>query len=193
MAIKDFHTGPKQTVVAPDEIITRVLIPLPAPDEIVKLYKISKRKEMDVSTFRAGIRISRSGERIESAAIAYCGVGPTVLRLPRTEAFLAGRPFSEATFREAGAVARAEVEPITDVRGSREFRLQLAENILVKFYHETAGASPRANGKARADLRGARQSRRPSRRSARSIPHESARGPRHGPGGVSRRSSAVSQ
>ena len=59
VAIKDFHTGPKQTVVAPDEIITRVLIPLTAPDEIVKLYKISKRKEMDVSTFRAGIRISR--------------------------------------------------------------------------------------------------------------------------------------
>ena len=130
VAIKDFHTGPKQTVVAPDEIITRVLIPLTAPDEIVKLYKISKRKEMDVSTFRAGIRISRRGERIESAAIAYCGVGPTVLRLPATEAFLAGRPFSEATFREAGAVARAEVEPITDVRGSRAFRLQLAENIL---------------------------------------------------------------
>ena len=59
VAIKDFHTGPKQTVVAPDEIITRVLIPLTGPDEIVKLYKISKRKEMDVSTFRAGIRVRR--------------------------------------------------------------------------------------------------------------------------------------
>jgi xanthine dehydrogenase large subunit len=147
LAIKDFHTGPKQTVVAPDEIITRVMIPLPAPDEIVKLYKISKRKEMDVSTFRAAIRISRRSERIESAAIAYCGVGPTVLRVPRTEAFLAGRPFSEGTFREAGALARAEVEPITDVRGSRVFRLQLAENILVKFYHEAVGAKPRANGR----------------------------------------------
>ena len=142
VSIKDFHTGPKQTVVAPDEIITRVMIPLPAPDEIVKLYKISKRKEMDVSTFRAGIRIKRRGEWIEAAAIAYCGVGPTVLRLPRTEAFLAGRAFSERTFREAGALARAEVEPITDVRGSRAYRLQLAENILVKFYHETLGAEP---------------------------------------------------
>ena len=119
----------------------------------MKLYKISKRKEMDVSTFRAGIRIKRRGERIESAAIAYCGVGPTVLRLPRTEAFLAGRPFSEETFREAGALARAEVEPITDVRGSRAFRLQLAENILVKFYHETAGAEPGGQWQGGADLR----------------------------------------
>ena len=174
VAIKDFHTGPKQTVVAPDEIITRVMIPLPAPDEIVKLYKISKRKEMDVSTFRAGIRISRNGERIESAAIAYCGVGPTVLRLRRTEAFLAGRPFSEATFREAGTVARAEVEPISDVRGSRSFRLKLAENILLKFYHETARAEPRANGKPSpsSSLRGV-QKVEPVAVGG-SIPHESA-------------------
>ncbi len=92
LAIKDFHTGPKQTVLAPDEIITRVLIPLATRhDEIVKLYKISKRKEMDVSTFRAGIRLKRSGEQIESAAIAYCGVGPTVRRLPRDRS-VSGRP-----------------------------------------------------------------------------------------------------
>ena len=54
VAVKDFHTGPRQTVLAPDEIITTVTIPLTGPEEIVRLYKISKRKEMDVSTFRAG-------------------------------------------------------------------------------------------------------------------------------------------
>ena len=139
MGIEGFYRGPKQTVLAADELITRVLIPLPARDEIVKLYKISKRKEMDVSTFRAGVRIAREGDAIASAAIAYSGVGPTARRLPRTEAFLAGRPFSEATFREAGRLARAEVEPISDVRGSRDFRLQLAENILLKFYYEAIG------------------------------------------------------
>ena len=138
MGIEGFYRGPKQTVLAADEFITRVLIPLPARDEIVKLYKISKRKEMDVSTFRAGIRIARHGDSIGSAAIAYSGVGPTARRLPQTEAFLAGRPFSEATFREAGKRARAEIEPISDVRGSRDFRLQLAENVLLKFYYQAA-------------------------------------------------------
>ena len=100
---------------------------------------------MDVSTFRAGDpdRPARAG-RSRSAAIAYAGVGPTARRLPRTEAFLAGRPFSEATFREAGRLARAEVEPISDVRGSRDFRLRLAENILLKFYQ--ARAPTRSHG-----------------------------------------------
>ena len=109
---------------------------------------------MDVSTFRAGVRIARRGDAIASAAIAYAGVGPTARRLPRTEAFLAGRPFSEATFREAGRLARAEVEPISDVRGSRDFRLRLAENILLKFYHETIAGrrrDPAVNGRAASD------------------------------------------
>jgi xanthine dehydrogenase molybdopterin binding subunit/xanthine dehydrogenase small subunit len=191
--IEGFHRGPKQTALEPDELIARVLIPLPARGEIVKLYKISKRKEMDVSTFRAGVRIARQGETIASAAIAYSGVGPTARRLPRTEAFLAGRPFSEATFREAGRRARAEVEPISDVRGSRDFRLQLAENILLKFYHEAIGADRRedgdgepaadgwhADGRARSDpIRTpaipAEAEPADDRSIGRSIPHESAR------------------
>jgi xanthine dehydrogenase large subunit len=144
--IKCFYKGPKQTVVAADELITRVLIPLPARDEFVRLYKISKRKEMDVSTFRAGIRIGMRGELIGSAAIAYSGVGPTARRLPGTETFLVGRTFSEATFREAGRQARAEIEPATNIRGSREFRLQLAENILLKFYFDVAGGPALAAG-----------------------------------------------
>jgi xanthine dehydrogenase molybdopterin binding subunit/xanthine dehydrogenase small subunit len=138
VGIEHFFRGPKQTVVAGDELIARVLIPLPGRDEIVKLYKISKRKEMDVSTFRAGIRVARRGDSIVSTAIAYSGVGPTAQRLPRTEAFLAGRAFCEATFREAGERARAEIEPVSDVRGSRDFRLRLAENVLLKFYHEAS-------------------------------------------------------
>ncbi len=142
--IGEFYRGPKQTQLGPDEIITRLRIPLPARGEIVKLYKISKRKEMDVSTFRAAIRISQQGDSIGSAAIAYSGVGPTVRRMTETESFLVGRPFSLATFREAGQRARAEIEPITNVRGSSDFRVQLAENILAKFYHEAAGDLPSA-------------------------------------------------
>jgi len=142
LLIGEFYRGPKQTQTGTDEIITRVKIPLPARDEIVKLYKISKRKEMDVSTFRAAIRIARRGDSIGSAAIACSGVGPTVRRMTETETFLAGRPFSLATFREAGRRARAEIEPISNVRGSSDYRLQLAENILAKFYHEAAGEGP---------------------------------------------------
>ncbi len=140
--VDGFHMGPRQTSLAPEELITRVIIPLPAANELVKLYKISKRKEIDTSTFRAAIRIEERGGLIRAAAIAFSGVGPTAVRLPRTESFLVGQPFSEPTFRRAGELARSEVEPISDVRGSSEYRLRLAENVLLKFFHETSVALP---------------------------------------------------
>jgi xanthine dehydrogenase small subunit len=68
-------------------------------------------------------------------------VSATVVRLPETETFLRGRPFTEATFRQAGRIARSEVRPISDVRGGRDFREQLAENILAKFYFDEVGAA----------------------------------------------------
>src|SRR5262249_42936917 len=99
----------------------------------------SKRKEMDISTFRAAVRVRAAGGVIDRAALAFAGVGPRVLRLPETESYLAGRPFDEATFREAGRRARKEVEPISDGRGPRDFRLVRAENILLKFYFDCTG------------------------------------------------------
>ena len=83
------------------------------------------------------------------AALAFAGVGPQVIRLPETEAYLAGKPFVEATFREAGRRARAEVEPISDVRGSRDFRLILAENVLLKFFRDCTPAEAEAPSHAR--------------------------------------------
>jgi xanthine dehydrogenase small subunit len=138
--VEGFHSGPKQSRLAPGELITKVVIPLPGPNELVKLYKISKRKEIDTSTFRAAVRIEARDGLIHAAAVALSGVGPTALRLRRTESFLAGQPFTEPVFRQAGKLARAEVEPVSDVRGSSRYRLQLAENILLKFHHDVASA-----------------------------------------------------
>ena len=102
------------------------------------------RGEMIWTLPRSGRRFgfSKSDGLIRCAAVAYSGVGPTVVRLLRTEGALIGKPFLESTFRHAGRVARSEVAPLTDVRGGRDFRLQLAENILAKFYFEEVEAVP---------------------------------------------------
>jgi xanthine dehydrogenase small subunit len=131
-----FYQGYKVKDLAADEIATRVLVPLPSVNDRLKLYKVSRRNDLDIATFGAAIRIQHQGERIARASVAFSGVGPTVARLPRTETFLEGRPFTEATFASATLVAQAEVQPISDVRGSRDFRLQLAGNILQKFYYD---------------------------------------------------------
>jgi xanthine dehydrogenase small subunit len=135
--IGEFYLGYKKLDLRPDEIIVQIRIPLPRNGDTLRLYKISKRSHLDISSFTAAMLLQRSGARIDSMRLAYGGVAPVVMRLPKTEAFLAGRTFEEQTFQRAGEIARGEVAPISDVRGSREYRLQLAENILNRFYFET--------------------------------------------------------
>src|SRR5262249_2748377 len=136
--VGSLYTGYKTLDLKPEEIITRIVIPIPKNGETLKLYKISRRKNLDISAFTAAILMTRHGNTIASIRIAYGGVGPVVVRLPKTEAFLAGQEYKLETFKNAGEVAREEISPISDVRGSAAFRNRLAENMLVKFFYETA-------------------------------------------------------
>lgn len=134
--IDQFYLDYKTLDLKPSELIHSVRLPLLRSDEWLKLNKTSKRRDMDISTFGAAIRLGFAGEEICSATIAMGGVGPTVLRLRETEDRLVGKAFSLETMQEAGRVARDEIKPISDVRGSDQFRRQLAENLFSKWFHE---------------------------------------------------------
>jgi len=134
--IGSFYKGYKSLDLGADEIITRILIPLPSEGETIRLYKISKRSHLDISSFTAAMLMRREGGRIDAMRVAYGGVAPVVMRLPRTEEFLAGRPIALETFVRAGEIARGEISPISDVRGTKEYRLQLAANLMQKFYYD---------------------------------------------------------
>jgi xanthine dehydrogenase small subunit len=135
--IDRFYLGYRKFDLQPNEIITRVRIGIVR--DTLKLYKVSRRKDLDISAFTAAIRLAMTGDRIDRAGVAYGGVAPTVIRLPRTEAFLQGKSATLDTFEHAGRIARDEIKPISDVRGSADYRLQLAENIMSKFWFETFG------------------------------------------------------
>lgn len=134
--LNGFYTGYKRKDLANDEMLTRVIVPLPTSGERLRLYKVSRRTDLDIATVGCAIRIREIDGVIRQAAVAFSGVGPTVLRMPKAEAALIGQPLDEATFRRAGRAAKAEVSPLTDVRGTKDYRGQLVENLLAKFYFE---------------------------------------------------------
>jgi xanthine dehydrogenase small subunit len=135
--INDFYKGYKKFDMQQGELITHVRIPLPADDELFKLYKVSRRRDLDIASFTAAIRLRLDGDTIAGAAIAFGAVGPTVIRARNTEAFLRGQPLDEETMNRAGDFAIAEITPISDVRGAADYRYQLTRNILLKFFLET--------------------------------------------------------
>ena len=139
--ITEFYQGYKKFDLRPGELLTRVRVRLPSPTDLFGLFKTSRRRDLDISTFTAAIWMRLDGDNITEARIAYGAVGPTVIRARKTEAFLRGKPFDESTFRDAGDLAVGEVTPISDVRGSADYRFQLTRNVLLKFYHEQALAA----------------------------------------------------
>ena len=131
--INQFYTGYRRSVLAADELIRRVVVPLPGSDELFGTFKVSKRYDLDISSFASAVWMHVENGIIRAARIAFGGVAPTIVRLPRTEAWLSERSMCESTLRTAGKVAREEIAPISDVRGSAEYRFLLAENSLLRF------------------------------------------------------------
>ena len=134
--INNFYKSYKSLAMNSNEIITQINIPLLVQNEILRLYKVSKRKHLDISSFSAAIRARKSEGTIQSITIAFGGVGPTAQRIPEVEKYLCGKKISENTFEEASKIIDNAINPISDVRGAKEYRLQLAKNILKKFYFE---------------------------------------------------------
>jgi xanthine dehydrogenase small subunit len=135
--ITKFYQGYKQLDMRPGELIVRVRVPLPADGELLRLYKVSRRRDLDIASFTAAIRMRVESDTITEAAVAFGAVGPTVIRARKTEGFLRGRALDEETMQQAGDVAVAEITPISDVRGAADYRYQLTRNVLVKLYYET--------------------------------------------------------
>jgi len=136
LKINNFFRNYKQTNIKSNELITKIRFKIPKPEDVLKLYKVSKRKDLDISTFTAGIMIRIKEGNIQKACLAFGGVGPVVLRLVKVENFLLGKPMIAQIFKKAGSLACKEISPISDVRSSSDYRLNLAENILKKFFFE---------------------------------------------------------
>jgi xanthine dehydrogenase small subunit len=134
-----YVTGYRQTVRLPEEIITAVKIPKPKKDVTVKSYKISKRKDLDISTVSGGFRIELDNNIVKDIRLAYGGMSEMTKRAERTEKLLKGKNWSRENIELAMPLIDLEFRPISDARAGEEFRRVAAKNLLMKFWWETGG------------------------------------------------------
>lgn len=135
---KDFYQGYKKLDLRPDELILSISIPRKEKKEILKLYKVSRRKDLDISCVNAAIKMSVSKGKIDSFSVAFGGVGPTVLRLPLLEKNMIGQNFDADCFRSKSHEIKNEITPMSDVRGSSEYRHLVAKNLFQRFFLEAS-------------------------------------------------------
>jgi xanthine dehydrogenase small subunit len=134
--IDEFFLGYKTLNLKPSEIVTGIHLPLHKGTQISKLYKVSLRKDLDISAVTMAARLKVKNRKIEEIRFAFGGVGPVVLRLKDIESAWLGSDFEKSLFINLSKSVAKLVTPVSDVRGSKEFRWQLCRNLVLKMADE---------------------------------------------------------
>jgi carbon-monoxide dehydrogenase medium subunit len=144
VTMDEFYRGPYETAVGDDEILTEVRFPI-RPGGSSAYYKVERRAG-DWAVVSAGAAVWIRDGVIADARAGLAAVGPNTAGIPAISEALRGNPPSEELFRQAGELAAAASEPVTDMRGSAEYKRHLAAELTtralrtaVQRYDERAG------------------------------------------------------
>ena len=133
--LNEFFISYRKTKLKKGEFIYSIKIPI-SKNNVFKAYKISKRFDDDISSVCGSFSFLIRKNKIKKAAIAYGGMSEIPKRAVETERNLINSDFSENTFNRAVYLIDRDFSPIDDMRASRNYRLSVAKNLLIKVFHE---------------------------------------------------------
>jgi xanthine dehydrogenase small subunit len=139
LSLEDFFLDYRKTELRPNEVIASISIPKPREGQAFRVYKISKRYDQDISTVCAAFSIIREEGQVRSARIAFGGMAATPVRAIEAEQALVGTDFGKKVADACAAAITARFRPLSDWRGSAEYRLQVAANLVERFRRDVAG------------------------------------------------------
>ena len=133
-----FCTGPGQTALQKGEVLVEIRIPTPPAHSGAAYLRFIPREEMDIAVVGVGsfVQLGTNRQRCEQARISLAAVAPTPVRASQTEAFLVGKTLDETTIAQAGELAAKAAKPISDVRGSAAYRIELVKVLTRRTLHK---------------------------------------------------------
>ncbi|MET0279606.1 MAG: xanthine dehydrogenase small subunit [Steroidobacteraceae bacterium] len=148
LPLHEFYLGYQRKALAPGEFVAGVELPASFAGSRIASYKIAKRHDQDISALSATFRIELDADqRVREVRLAYGGLAATAKRAAAAEAALLGAIWNQATVELAKAALAQDFTPLSDMRASSAYRLQVAGNLLQRFYLE--GLPPRAGSPVR--------------------------------------------
>jgi xanthine dehydrogenase small subunit len=138
MPLEEFITGYHQTAIADDELLTGIIIPFNQDKSIIRSYKISKRKDVDISSVTAGFSLKLDQDNmVKDISLFYGGMAASTGRAKKAEKFLLGKEWTEKNALQAAKVAQTDFEPISDARCEADTRRIMAGNLIIKFWEDS--------------------------------------------------------
>jgi xanthine dehydrogenase small subunit len=146
MPLQEFYLDYMKNQLASGEFVQALRVPLPAADPaeagLLRVYKLSKRYDCDISGLAAGLWIRLAGGVVADARFAFGGMAGIVKRAALAEAAVRGQPWTEATVQSAMAALDADFQPLSDLRASAGYRRRAARNLLLRLWLETRADAP---------------------------------------------------
>ena len=137
--LEDFFLDYGKQDRAPGEFVTAITVPK-QPDSL-RCYKLSKRFDQDISAVCGCLSITRDGDRVKTARLAYGGMAGIPKRAAAAEAALTGQPFTERTVQTAMDAMQDDFQPLSDMRASARYRMRSAQNMLMRYFLEATGTA----------------------------------------------------
>jgi xanthine dehydrogenase small subunit len=135
LPIKNFFIGYRKTKLKKGQFISSIRIPI-LKNNIFKAYKISKRIDDDISSVCASFNLAIVNKKIKSIKIAYGGMAAIPKRAIYCEKVLLNSNFSENIILKAQKSLEKDFQPINDMRASKDYRMEIAKNLLIKCFSE---------------------------------------------------------
>jgi xanthine dehydrogenase small subunit len=132
--LKDFFRGYKKTDISKDEYIRCVAFDCLPDPAFFSFEKVSKRTHLDIASVNSAIRLRMEGDSISECCLSAGGVSPVPLFLAKTSAFLRGRQVNTEIILQASEIMQEEISPISDVRGSAEYKRLLLRQLLLAHF-----------------------------------------------------------
>ena len=142
MLLADFYVDYMKNQLEPGEFVQAIAVPLAAMKRQFRAYKISKRFDCDISALCAGLAIELDGDVVKAVRLSYGGMAAIVKRGAKAEAALLGQPWTQASVDAAKIALAEDFKPLSDMRASAEYRMQVAQNLLQRFWLETRRENP---------------------------------------------------
>ncbi|MEA3066075.1 MAG: xanthine dehydrogenase small subunit [Sphingomonadales bacterium] len=136
LALEDFFLGYGRQDLLPGEFVEGVRIPRPSPDMLIRIVKLSKRFDSDISGVCGAFALRIEDGVVAQARVAFGGMAGIPARAPGCEAALTGRAWTEANVEAAAQALANDYEPLDDLRGSAGYRRKVAANLLRRIWAE---------------------------------------------------------
>ena len=127
VALEDFCVGVRRTVLERGEILVSINFPTPDANSGANYIRFIPRNEMDIAVAGAGVSVTLDNGDISAARVTLASVAPTPLFVSDAADAIVGKPATEETAQIAAEIARDAAKPITDMRGTIEYRKRLCE------------------------------------------------------------------